>query len=174
MQSVAIVGLGVVASFVYGIVHDYVVVRLCPEYFTVTHARLFDTDSPLLLAALWSAVGTWWMGLPLGAGLAAAAQAGPRPQRSLLSLIVPVLLLMGFTACAAVTAGVVGYCLSSLSVAGLPDALAKEVPPYRQVVFLAVLWAQRAAYLVGGGTGLLLIVQTWRSRRASGAASARR
>jgi hypothetical protein len=165
MQSLAIVGLCVLASIVYGIAHDQVTARVCVEYFTIGHPPIFGTDSPTMLGIGWGIVASWWMGLLLGLGLALAARAGQRPKRQVQSLVVPIALLMVFTACAAVMAGVTGYCLASLGAVKLTGSLASDVPPHRHVAFLADLWAHTASYLVGGVGGLVVIVQTWRSRR---------
>jgi len=70
MQFLKIVGLGVLAAIGYGIVHDQVTVRVCLEYFTIFHPRLISSTSPTLLALAWGVAATWWVGLPLGLGLA--------------------------------------------------------------------------------------------------------
>jgi hypothetical protein len=152
-------------SIVYGIAHDQVTARVCVEYFTIGHRPVFDTDSPTLLGIGWGILATWWVGLILGLGLALAARIGRRPKRHVLSLVVPIALLMAFTACAALAAGVAGYCLASLDLLKLSGALASDVPRHRHVVFLADLWAHTASHLVGAAGGLIIIVQTWRSRK---------
>ncbi len=63
------------AAISYGIVHDQITARICVEYFTVGHPRLTDSDLPTVLALFWGVVATWWVGLPLGLGLAFAARA---------------------------------------------------------------------------------------------------
>jgi hypothetical protein len=165
MHSLAIIGLCVLAAIVYGIAHDQVTARVCVEYFTIGHPPIFDTESPTLLGLGWGVLASWWVGLFLGIGLALAARAGKRPRRQVRSFVVPVALLMAFTGCAAVAAGVAGYCLASLNLVKLVGPLAVEVPPHRHVVFLADAWAHGASYVVGTVGGLGLIVHTWRSRR---------
>jgi hypothetical protein len=165
MHSLAIIGLCILMSVVYGIALDQVTARVCLEYFTIGHPPVFDTDSPTLLGIGWGILATWWVGLILGTGLALAARLGRRPKRAVLSLVVPIALLMAFTACAAVAAGVTGYCLASLDIVKLTGPLASDVPRHRHVVFLADLCAHTASYLVGAAGGLFVIVHTWRARK---------
>src|SRR5436190_15791404 len=98
MQAAAIVGLCVLSAVVYGVLHDQVTARICVEFFTVGHPRVFDTDSPTLLGLGWGVLSTWWVGLILGGGLALAARAGERPKRDAWSLARPVATLFGVTA----------------------------------------------------------------------------
>jgi hypothetical protein len=165
MHSLAIIGLCMLMSVVYGIALDQVTARVCVEYFTIGHRRVFDTESPTLLGIGWGILATWWVGLILGIGLALAARIGRRPKRHVLSLVVPIALLLAFTACAAMAAGVAGYCLASLDMVYLTRPLASDVPRHRHVVFLADMWAHTATYVVGAVGGLFVIVQTWRSRK---------
>jgi hypothetical protein len=162
----SIVGLGLGAALVYGIVHDQVTARVCVEYFTVGHPPLFATRSPTLLALGWGVVATWWVGLPLGITLAVAARAGPRPKRSPRSLVQPVLFLLAGTGACALAAGVVGYALASRGSIHLWDPMATLVPPERHARFLADLWAHSASYFVGGVGGILLAGRVWVTRGA--------
>lgn len=67
----------VIAAAIFGAVHDQVSYSVSPEYFTLLKFQQFhlvDLDLPLRLkAALVGVLATWWMGLPLGLGLAFAA-----------------------------------------------------------------------------------------------------
>jgi hypothetical protein len=76
VQSLKIGAITVLASVTYGILHDQGTARICVEYFTIGHARLIDSDSPTVWALYWGVIATWWVGLPLGIGLALAARAG--------------------------------------------------------------------------------------------------
>lgn len=50
---IAIVLLAVLAACGYGVIHDQITVRICLEYFTIGHPRIFTTESPTLLAFGW-------------------------------------------------------------------------------------------------------------------------
>lgn len=113
MRSVVIIIMAVMAAIVYGILHDQLTARVCVEYFTVGHPPIFETDDPTLLGLGWGIVATWWVGLPLGAMLAAAARFGSRPRRSVRSLIRPLLLTMLTTGACALLAGVLGWTLAA-------------------------------------------------------------
>jgi hypothetical protein len=165
VQSLLIVLLCVDSAIGYGIAHDQITARVCIEYFTIGHPPVFDTDSPTLLALGWGVIATWWVGLMLGVPLAMAARAGSRPKRSAASMIRPIALLLAVMALCAVLAGVVGAILARRGIVILLEPLASAVPADRRVPFLAALWAHSASYLVGFVGGVVLIVQTWRSRR---------
>ncbi|MFZ0335817.1 MAG: hypothetical protein WAL69_16905, partial [Candidatus Acidiferrales bacterium] len=66
VESLKIIALAVAAAIAYGIVHDQVTIRVCPEYFTVAHPHIFRTGSLTLIALGWGVVATWWAGLAAG------------------------------------------------------------------------------------------------------------
>src|SRR5687768_902651 len=100
----------------YGVAHDLITAHLCVEYFTVAHPPVFPTRSPILLGLGWGIIATWWVGLLLGLGLAAAARLGSPPKLELGDVRRPVLLLMLASALAALLAGIAG---ASLAAAGI-------------------------------------------------------
>lgn len=157
MEFLKIVVFCVLAAIGYGILHDQITAHLCVEYFTIGHPPVFPTQSPFWLAIGWGIIATWWVGLPLGVLLAAAARWGSRAKRSLSDvrpLIVGLLMLM------AVCAGIAGLVGAKLAVAGviaLPGSLARAIPTDRHVAFLADWWAHSASYLVGAVGGLVVI-----------------
>src|SRR5690349_15487334 len=110
MQFLAIVALCVLATVLYGILHDQITARICVEYFTIGHPPIFtfDTDDPTLLGLGWGVIATWWVGVLLGVPLACAARLGRAPKRSALSVLRPLLLLMIVSALCATIAGVFG------------------------------------------------------------------
>jgi len=163
MASLRIVLLCIASAVLYGITQDQVTARVCVEYFTVGHPPLFDTDSPTLLALGWGTVATWWVGLPLGIGLAVAARAGQGPQRTASELIGPIARLLGFIAGSAIAAGLVGWLLARAGVITLAPYLASRIAPDRHDAFLADGAAHLAAYAVGGLGGVVLC---WRVRAA--------
>lgn len=156
MESLKILGLSVAAAIVYGILHDQVTARVCVEYFTIGHPRIFHTESPTLLAFGWGVVATWWMGLLLGLPLALAARAGPAPRLTARDLVKPVARLLLAMATVALTAGLAGYfAFRSGGVALLPG-MAERIPAEKHAAFIADLWAHLASYASGffGGLGL--------------------
>ena len=172
MEALKIVGLAVLGAVLYGIVHDQVTVRICLEYFTEFHPFLVPTQDPTLLALAWGVAATWWVGLPLGLLLAAAARLGRRPKLAARDLLRPVLVLLGVMGAFALLAGVVGYLLGRSGAIVVAPRLADAIPGARHAAFLACLWAHNASYLVGAVGGLVLVVRTWR-RRGRAATGAR-
>lgn len=165
MQVLAIIGLSVLAAISYGIIHDQITARICVEYFTIGHARLIDSDSPTVLGLFWGVVATWWVGLPLGMGLAVAARAGHRPKLTACDLLPSLtrLLLVMFTF--ASLAGLIGFVCSSLGAFKLSEPLASSVPKDRHVAFLTCGWAHSGSYLAGFLGGVALWIGSWRKRR---------
>ncbi|MCI0460348.1 MAG: hypothetical protein L0Z62_25630 [Gemmataceae bacterium] len=164
MQATVIVALSILAASIYGVLHNQVTARICVEFFTIGHPRLFPTDSPTLLGIGWGIISTWWVGLILGGGLALAAQVGDRPKRNARSLIRPIVILFAVTAAFAALAGAIGYVVASNGWMVLVEPLASQVPPEKHVAFLVDGFAHGASYLVGFVGGLVVVIQTWRSR----------
>ena len=164
MERIRIVLLALFAAIAYGIIHDQVTARICIEYFTIGHPPLVPTTSPTLLALVWGFVATWWVGLPLGLLLAAAARAGTRPRLTAVELRRPMAILLAAMATSAVIAGALGGLLAARGSVWLVPPLDRLVPADRHVPFLIDLWAHSASYFVGILGGLTLVVWTWRSR----------
>lgn len=141
MQSLRIVLMCVAAAVGYGIAHDQVTARVCVEYFTVGHPRVFGTDDPTLLGVGWGVVATWWVGLLLGVLFAVVAQAGSRPKRTAGSLVLPVACLLAVMAVCALAAGITGWLLARSGAVFLVGPVARTLPADRHVPFLADLWA---------------------------------
>jgi hypothetical protein len=168
VQAIGIILLSVVAAVVYGIVHDQITARICVEYFTIGHPRLISSESPTVLGLFWGVVATWWVGLPLGVGLALAARVGRRPKLDVPSLIRPILLLLGCMFMVATVAGLFGFITSKMGMFHLVEPLASRVPESRHIAFLTDGWAHSGSYLTGVVGGIVLCILTWR-RRTSGA-----
>ncbi len=166
MQSLAIIFLAVAAAIVYGVVHDQITARICIEYFTIGHPRLIDSTSPTILGLFWGVVATWWVGLPLGIGLAIAARAGSRPKLKLGDLIRPVLKLLGWMFVVAIVAGLVGFITAKTGLFRLVGPLATRIPADRHVAFLTDGWAHSGSYIAGVVGGIVLWIVTWRRRRS--------
>jgi hypothetical protein len=166
-EVVKIVVFSTGAAIAYGLIHDQVTAHLCVEYFSVAHPPVFATTSPFLLALGWGIIATWWVGLPLGLGLAAAARIGPAPRLGLTELRSPVVRLMIASAIAAIICGAIGAILVASGRAPVPDGWGAIIPPAKQVAFSADAWAHLASYAVGIVGGIFVIGQTiWRRIRS--------
>ena len=164
MQTIRIILLSVMAAITYGIVHDQITARICVEYFTIGHPRLIDTESPTILALFWGVVATWWVGLPLGFGLALAARAGRRPKLNVQQLIRPIIILLGCMFMIATIAGLIGFLTSRAGLFHLVEPLASSIPASKHTAFLADGWAHAGSYLAGIVGGIVLCIRTWRLR----------
>jgi hypothetical protein len=107
---------------------------------------------------------TWWVGLPLGVGLAIAARAGRRPKLNMGSLIQPLARLCLIMFCIAAIAGAIGFFTSKAGIFQLVGRLASEVPKDRHIAFLTCGWAHSASYLSAVFGGACLWIFTWRRR----------
>lgn len=56
----------VLLSIAYGIAHDLVTAHIWVEYFTVHHAKIIESESPIAMALLWGFLATFWVGLIAG------------------------------------------------------------------------------------------------------------
>jgi hypothetical protein len=166
MQLLKIIALCIAAACAYGILQDQVTVRVCLEYFSVWHPRIFATESPTLLALGWGIVATWWVGGILGVGLALCARAGGPPRLGAEELLRPVGRLMAVVGTVALVAGIAGYGLARAGLLVLRDPAARYIPAASHACFLADLWAHTAAYLAGFLGGIVLWVWTVRRRKA--------
>jgi membrane associated rhomboid family serine protease len=151
VEFLKIVALCIIASVVYGIVHDQVTARICVEYFTVFHPPVFATHSPTLLGLGWGVIATWWAGAIIGLLLACSARFRKRNQISARQLVRPVCWLMGFMAICAVAFGILGYFRGII-----PEWLYVDLPPQKHQPFMADWWAHTASYGSGFLGGLVL------------------
>ena len=158
VESLKIVGLGVVAAIVYGIAHDNVTARVCVEYFTIGHPPIFGTDSPTLLALGWGVLATWWVGLGLGSLLALVSRAGPKPKLSAGDLLRPVGYLLATMALVSLLAGLAGYFAATRGWIWLVGDLAASLPESKHLAFLADGCAHLAAYASAFLGGIVLAV----------------
>lgn len=165
MQWIAIVVLSVLASILYGIIHDQITARICIEYFTVGHPRIIATEDPTILGIVWGIIATWWVGTILGIPLATISRVGSRPKVAAASLLKPFVVLLTCTAILAVLAGLMGYVAASMRWVWLVGPIAGRVPKERHVAFLVDLWAHNASYLGGFFGGITLMIWVWQSRR---------
>jgi hypothetical protein len=167
METFKIVLMGVAAAIIYGILHDQITARVCVEYFTIGHPPVFHTDNPTLLGLGWGVIATWWVGLPLGVLLAAAARVGSLPKADARDLLKPVGVMMACCGVLALAVGVTGYVLANGGAVTLDGWLGARIPAPRHALFLADLFAHTASYGGGlvGGFVLCIWVVMWRYRR---------
>lgn len=164
-ESGKIVLLSIAAAVVYGISQDQITARICVEYFTVGHERLIAFESPTVLGFFWGTVATWWVGLPLGVGLAVASRAGARPKLAWRDVVRPIGVLILVVAVAAAAAGVAGFLLAESGAIRLTPRFASRVPMERHSGFLADGAAHLMAYAMGICGGVVTCVVVWRRRR---------
>ncbi len=105
-----IVAMCVLCGVGYGIIHDQITARICPQYFNVDHPDLgwpsiFHSRSPTVLGLAWGVVATAPLATLFGVMLALAAQAGSWPRVQPLSLAMPLALGLMFMAASAVAGG---------------------------------------------------------------------
>lgn len=153
------------AAVLYGILHDQITARICLEYFTIGHPRIFPTSDPTLLAFGWGFTATWWVGCLLGIPLALACRMGSWPKREPSWLVWPLVRVMSISFVVAAIAGVVGWIAASQGWVFLMGTLAYEVPKEKHVPFLVDLWIHNASYLSGFVGGIVLMVVVLRDRK---------
>ena len=158
MAVVKIVIMSVVAACLYGIAMDQITARVCIEYFTIGHPKIFNTQDPTILALGWGIIATWWVGLPLGLLIAISARAGKQPRWGWRDLVRPLLVLLCIMGAVSAMAGLAGYLAAQAGMVGLLGPLAHSVPADRHTAFLADLWAHIAAYASGAASGIGLCV----------------
>jgi len=165
LPSLRIIGLCMLAAIAYGLVHDQITVRVCVEYFSVTHPHLISTNSPTVLALAWGVVATWWVGLGLGIILSLASRVGRWPTLDARDLLPSVLILLGVMAVFATLAGIAGFQLSSQGKVAIPMEVADAVPRAMHHRWMAAWFAHNASYDVGFVGGIVLSVLAILTRR---------
>ena len=165
IQAAAIVLLCVLAAILYGIVHDQITARVCVEYFTIGHPRVFATDDPTLLGIGWGVLATWWVGLLLGVALAVAARAGSRPKLVPSQLVRPMAMMLVIVGALALFAGLAGHWLAERGRVRLLEPLASRVPLQKHVALVTALWAHSASYVGGFVGGAVLCGRVLKQRR---------
>jgi hypothetical protein len=153
------------AAMFYGIIHDQITVRLCPEYFTLAHPPLFHSASPTLLALGWGSAAAVGIGAVFGVLLGLVSQSPGLPPIPIPRICNLILRLLSIMAVAAALAGCVGFHLSRLAIISCPSVWAEFVPASRHNQFMAVWFAHCASYVVGLGGGAFLIFRIWDQRQ---------
>ena len=166
MTVLRIVMATVVAAVAYGILHDMITAHVCVEYFTVAHPFIIPSQDPVVMALLWGVLATWWVGLILGVGLAAAARCGAAPKLEPQALCMPVLRLLGTTVVCAMLVGLIGYVCARSGWIWLLPPLSDKIPAAAHPRFFFDAFAHTASYALGFLGGSRVIYRTWKSRKA--------
>jgi hypothetical protein len=164
VYKIKVILLTVLAATTYGVLHDEITIRVCPEYFTMAHPPFFGTPPPTILALCWGIAATLGIGVALGAVLAIVAEAGRLPPTPLPRLWHSLLRLLAAMAAAALLAGWVGYALSRRALIPLPASFAEVLSVEEQHRFMGVWFAHAASYAAGLAGGAALILRIWRER----------
>ena len=154
------------AAIFYGIIHDQITIRLCPEYFTAFHPFLIATQSLTLLALAWAVVATWWMGLIIGIFVSAAARWGAWPKLSLSDIKNHIAVFIFILGGLALMAGVIGYFGYRAHLFSAPDIPADTLDPDRYPRFVAAWFMHLTSYFAGGLGALILCTMILVKRRA--------
>lgn len=122
----SIVGASIVAASTYGVMHDQITARICPEYFTQGFHKysiaywygpifgrakkvLENTKSPTVIGLVWGPIATWWVGTMMGVPAALAARIGSHNQLNVQDLAKPLAVTLVLTGAGAVIGGARGY-----------------------------------------------------------------
>ena len=162
VEAVKIVLLCIAGSVAYGVLHDQITARICIEYFTVGHVRMWATDSPTMHGLLWGVIATWWVGTGLGLLVAVAARVGPGPRRDWRWVRRRLVWCLVATA---VAAAVVGLQTAFTTYAPAPPgSRLAGLPTGTQHRFHICRSIHNASYAAGGLFGLVLAGRTLLSR----------
>jgi hypothetical protein len=169
METVRIIAGCTVAAMLYGIAHDQITARVCPEYFTVFHPPIFRTQSPTLLGIGWGILASWPVGVGFGILFAIGARSGRRPKLALSQLTSLVLRLLAIMALSAVTLGTLGYFFGHMPVresflARMTPSIRAAIPVDSERRFVADWWAHIASYASGLLGGLICCIAIYLKR----------
>ena len=164
MESAKIILRCALAAIIYGIIHDQIATRICLDYFTVALPPIFGTSSPTFIGLAWGVVGSWWVGGILGCLIAFSARLATRGRLSAPQVVPFVTWLVAAMAACTLISGVIGYYKGIM-----PKQYFDVIPIPEQHRFVAVLWANNAAYLSGifGSLAVCIIVIVKRIRSAA-------
>ncbi|OPZ87077.1 MAG: hypothetical protein BWY76_00644 [bacterium ADurb.Bin429] len=164
LEFIKIWAFAIFAAILYGILHDQVTIRVCPEYFTVYHMDIGLSGNLTLLALAWGVFATWWMGAILGFPLALAARVGSLPTVKAIQLLKPMGVLLCVMAFSALIAGIAGYYSTNGPV--MVEIKGVQVPYLQsEPRFIADLYAHNTSYFIGAWGAVVLCAWVWAMRR---------
>ena len=153
-----IIGMGVVAAILYGVIHDLITTQINFAYFSdlyLTHHGahtlryfpfVYNSESRVLYALLWGTIATWWVGLPIGGLSALSARiSSDAPKMDWHDLVYPVATMLGTNLAIALVSGGLTYLASGSS-------------------FQTVAAMHNSSYLFGIIGGILLPLYIYSSR----------
>jgi hypothetical protein len=160
--------LGLIGAIGYGIVHDQITVRICPEYLTEWHPTIIASSDPTIVALAWGVFATWWFGLILGAGLALFATVGPWSPAPWPWIVRSVIGIFGIAALSATVAGLI------VSLGGFEANQAFFGPIFppedsaKWKAMLVVATIHTTSYIAAassaGVAGIILLALRWRQK----------
>lgn len=148
----AIILMCVLGACAYGIVHDLITAHVCLEYFSVAHAPLIRSNSPIVHALFWGVVATWWVGLPLGLMNSLACRLGKANKWDFKMLMRPLIRFLCILLLVAAILGVFGVIMYRLEVVFMPRRFADKIPNH--LGFMYNVWSHSASYGFGVLGGL--------------------
>lgn len=160
---------GVLASCIYGIVHDQITIRICPDYFLIWHPALVPTENLTIVALAWGVMATWWMGAFLGFLVGLGAAAGKPPYASKRQIVRAFVWIMAITGLCAAAVGIVVWRLDMVAPSFVEgDQIAGSGLPNRHRFMID--WAiHNTSYNIGALAGLVgaicIAIGRYRRRR---------
>lgn len=162
VEPAKIVLLAMAGAILYGIAHDQITIRICPEYFTVAHPPLFRSGSLTLIALGWGVAATWWAGLAAGVAFALAARAGSLAKLTWRRFVRPAAVLLLVMAIVATLAGFAGHWMASTGRIASVQAWGLMIPVEKQANFMADVFTHACSYLAGGlGSLVIALAIAW-------------
>jgi hypothetical protein len=151
METLKIIAGSTTAALMYGVVHDQITIRICPEYFTAFHPSIFPTQSLTLIGIGWGIIASAPLGAALGILFAVCARAGDHPKLSLSELSSFIYRLLTIMTLSAVTFGTLGYLFGHMPVgesflARMSPLIREKIPVNAEHRFVADWWAHIASY----------------------------
>ncbi|USE35098.1 hypothetical protein [Endozoicomonas sp. SCSIO W0465] len=153
-----IVGMGVIAAILYGVIHDLITTQINFAYFSdlnLTHhgaytlryfPSVYHSESRVLYALLWGTIATWWVGLPIGGLSALSARiSSDAPKMTWHDLVYPVATMLGTNLAVALVTGGLTYLVSGST-------------------FWTVAYMHNSSYLSGIIGGIILPLYIYSSR----------
>lgn len=149
--ALGVIAVTVIAAVIYGILHNQVTARVCLEYFTIGHKRVFASNSPTLHGLYWGVVATWWAGVASGVVIAAGARLGPLPKLSLREVMPCIIGLVAVMALGAFVMGSIGWSLANTYPDAYPTIVRRglTLPSEKTAAYIACARAHEASYFIG-------------------------